>query len=508
MKMKISILALLATVLTFNACQDYLDVNHNPSATEESTLKLVFPAAVESTASVFGGSFMSLGAIWAQHWTSDINIPGYMGEDSYNIQAGDYSYDIYGWGYLYSATLMDYEWVKNKAVEEENWNYYLAATLMQCYVYQNMTDLWDKIAVSDALQVKPATFETGQQVYDILISRIDEALAKNYTKGVAKDMEQSDLVFHGDMNSWATFANTLKLKIYLRQRFARPEVALAGVNALYDNGAVFLTTDATFADFKDEAGKGNYWYEGAYRSGEGSLRASNTLLLYLERKGDPRLNGLFKAPEDGHKGIWQGDYRDNFDSYGTGEPDFSRPVIEALDPVYFFSLSESKFMQAEALMMRNAAPADVELLYKDAIYNNCIRYGIEKDSVDSYILHDTYAAFPVSGTKTEQFEMLMFQKWIALANGQGLEAFFEHNRTNIPAESPISPGYDGWNVATYKAQYLGQFTVSVQGVLAPPERFPKRLLFSATERSKNPNCPATVSMNVPVWWEVLNPSVE
>ncbi len=507
--MKYKIIAFLLIIITLSSCQEYLDVNHNPSMTEESRLDLVFPAALESSASVFGGGFMSLGAIWAQHWTSDINKPGFMGEDSYSVQAGDYGYDIYGWGYLYTGTLMDYEWVKQRATEEQNWDYYLAATVMQCYVYQNMADLWDQIPVSDALQVKPATFETGPQVYDVLISRINEALSKLYTDGTAKDLYDSDLIFQGNMNNWVAFANTLKLKMYIRQRFARPTESLEGINELYNSNAAFLNIDATFKDFKDEVGKGNYWYERNLRGGSGALRASNTFLTYLVEKSDPRLDEIFTAPESGHKGIWQGDYRDNFNSYGGGEPDFSAPNMSALDPVYFISASESKFLQAEALMMRGEAATTVEAMYKEAVGLNCARYGVTVADAESSIYGEFgYAAFPVTGTKTEQYEVLMMQKWVAMANGQGLEAFFEHNRTNIPKESPMSPQNDNWDQPTYVSDYLGYFTVSVQGVLAPPERFPKRLLFSATERSKNPNIPATVGLNVPVWWEVANPSVE
>lgn len=503
---KIIISVVVLFVVFATSCNKFLDVNHNPNATEDSRLDLVFPAAVEGSASVIGNSFMSLGAIWAQHWTSDINMPGYMGEDSYSVQSGDYSYDLRGWNSLYAGALMDYEWVKGRASETENWNYYLMATVMQCYTYQVMVDVWDQIPVTDALKKVPAKFETGQQVYDILIQRIDEALSKDFTASTNTKPENDDLVFGGDIEAWKAFANTLKLKIYIRQRFVRPSVTLAGIQKLYNDGVLFLDDDAAFKDFKDESGKGNYWYESNLRGSSGALKASNTFLKYIKSNNDPRLDFLFNAPTSGHKGIWQGDYRDKYTSYGTGEPKFSTPNIGPMDYTYFISKTESLFLQAEAQMILNASASEVEALYIAAVFANCSRYDIDEPNAQAVYANWGYAPFPVSGTKTEQFETLMMQKWVAMANGQGLEAFFEHNRTHIPKISEYSLGDTEWDESNYVP---GEFTVSVEGAGILAGQFPKRLLFSATERSKNPdNIPTAEPLSSPVWWEIANPSVE
>ncbi len=507
MKIRFKIIAtLILGVASLSSCQEFLDVNHNPSRPEDSRLDLVFPAATVGTAAVIGGSFMSLGGIWAQHWTSDINQPGYMGEDSYSVQAGTFSYDIYGWGSLYAGALMDYEWVRKRAIEESDWDFYLAATVMQCHTYHVMVDLWDQIPVTEALQNIVPKYETGQEVYSILHARLDDALSKTVTNGVSRTLKDGDLVFEGNMAEWVAFANTLKLKMYIRTRFIRPTESLEGINKLYSDGVSFLTTDAKFSDFEDSEGNGNFWYEGNLRSSDGALRASNTFLMYLTENADPRLDGLFTKPEGKeHLGLWQGDYRDNFDSYDGSESRFSLPNIDPLNATYFISASESKFLQAEAVMMRGAAASDVETLYKEAVILNCSRYGVSASDAESKIFKSSYAKFPLTGTKTAQYFVIMMQKWVAMSNGQGLEAFFEQNRTDIPKLSAISPQDDNWDEDDYEP---GEFTVSVQCVLPPPQRFPKRLLFPATERSKNPNTPASKNLNVPVWWEVENPSVE
>ena len=57
------------------------------------------------------------------------------------------------------------------------------------------------------------------------------------------------MVFGGNMNNWMKFANTLKLKIYLRQTEGRPAVASAGVTSLL--GESFLDVDAALTGFTD-----------------------------------------------------------------------------------------------------------------------------------------------------------------------------------------------------------------------------------------------------------------
>jgi hypothetical protein len=182
------------------------------------------------------------------------------------------------------------------------------------------------------------------------------------------------------------------------------------------------------------------------------------------------------------------------------------PNITWNSPTYFVSYVESLFLQLEAKMMMNAPPAELEGLYTNAIDEDCSRRGLPSDA-DLGNIYDQaygYASFPLSGSKTEQYEMIIKQKWVALVNDNPLEAFFDINRTHIPARSEFSPGDEDFDFDHYPGCELLQ---SVESVLAPGQ-LPKRLLFPATEKGKNPNTPQTQSINVPVWWEVTNPSVE
>ncbi len=487
---KIIIISSLVTIFLISGCSKFLDVNHDPNNPENSEVQYVFPAGVENTASVFGGSWLLLGEIWSQHWTSADNAPQYQAEDSYNVTAGDYNYDIRGWQSLYAGCLKDYQWVKENAAENENWTYYLMAEVMQVYTYQVLADFFGQIPLSDALQKHPALFDKGTDVYDTLIARLDTALNKDLTLG--KDPKESDLLFGGNMDDWIAFANTLKLKIYLRERFARPDVAEAGIRDLYNSGALFLDKDAAFTDFTDESGRDNYVYGLEFRGSNLNMKASNTLLLFLDDKNDPRLDTLFAQGNGGQKGMYQGDFRNVYSGI-TNKAQLSSPLVYPLQPVYFISKVESYFLQAEACML-GWGSENPKNLYEEAIKAHFERLGMEGDPADIYG-PGKYAEYP-DGTEEENLEAIIVQKWVSMANVQGMESFFEHNRTGYPRESDILPGDDDYpdNVEP------GEFTVSVTGVLAPPILFPRRLLFPSSEQSKNPNVPSVESLNTPIWW--------
>ncbi len=492
---KIKILSVIVPIIIFiSACSKFLDVNHDPNNPEEATPGLVFPAGVESTAQVIGGSWNILGSIWSQHWTSRPNAPQYQGEDRYEVQAGDYSYDLYGWEYLYTRPLMDFEWVKNTAREQENWTFYLMANVMQAYTYQVLVDFFDQIPFSEALKQKPAMFEKGQDIYDSLIVRLDDALSKNLKAITAINPKESDLVFGGNMDKWVEFANTLKLKIYLRQRFARPAVAEAGINALYSNGAKFLSEDAAFDDFANESGRDNYCYAKEFRKGSINICVSRTILDYLRQKNDPRLPYMFEKVGATYYGMFQGDIRNEYSYVGENEEvpsTFSKPKVTALQPVYFMSAVESKLLQAEANLIYGLGSTSAEDLYQEAVELDYKRKEIPKETTPQFVTF--------TGDQEKDFEIIMVEKWIALANTQGVETFFEHNRTGYPKNNPTLISEESFE-DTYNSR-KGQFIVSATSVL-PPHDLPKRLLLPTSEASKNPKFPKREPMYVPVWWDV------
>jgi hypothetical protein len=481
-----------------SSCESWLDINKDPNNPSEANEELTLSAGISSVAYVYGGKYQVLGALWSQHWTQSLGASQYTGLDSYDINSSTYNGQFNA---LYSGALENLEYVKDRAAENKHWRYYLIATVMQCYTYQLLADLYDQIPFSEALKgdegIVAPHYENGQDIYDSLIIRIDYALGLDLEAENAEEVGSEDLLFAGNINRWIEFANTLKLKIYLRQVYARPQVTENGIRALYADPEIrFLLTDAAMTQFSDESGRRNPLYETEMEifGGNPNLVLSNTLLSLMNDKGDlERLDALFYYPEEGgaHKGLDQGNYNDPDEPAGTNSTAYSKPAITPLDPVYLMSATESMLLQSEAIVRYNVKSySTAKKLYQDAVDLDFNRLGYP-DGEDFYSPGDPYE-FPAEGSLVEEFiKSIITQKWVSLANIQSLETFMEHNRTHYPPESEVPASDDN-----YKP---GEFTVSVNNVTSG--RFPKRLIFPETEYSGNPNTPPRKDATEKIWWD-------
>jgi hypothetical protein len=500
---KISTMLLLLALM--NSCsKDWLDVNHDPNYPETTTVQLAFPSAVASTAAEIGGQYNILGSIWCQYWTQSNAANQYKSIDQYQMLQSSLNRQYNG---LYAGALKDYKYVRETSLASKNWSFYLMATVMEAYTYQMLADLYDQIPFREAcLGDKGITtphFDDGQLVYDSIIARIDTALAKDFSAKTVTNPGTADFLFQGDMSYWAKFANTLKLKIYLREMYARPEVAKAGIEALFNDPNGFLDADAAMTQFVDQPDKDNPLYEDNNRALNvaTNLRASATFLFYLQKNQDTRLPFLFgKGSSNAYVALGQGDF--NVSNIIVPPELISVGTIKATDPVYFISTAESYFLQAEAVAFGIANgwnlnyTDDDKTLYENGVAAAFAKYGL--DATDFLAAGGAYE-YPSSSDFNAKQEAIITQKWVSMAGCEGLEMFFEHNRTHFPKENfAIFP--TGSDHITKNPAYVGLEGTFVKPANAVISSFPQRLLFPDSERQRNPNTPAEKAITEKVWW--------
>jgi hypothetical protein len=495
MKMKIlnknSVLLLgLTGLLIGTGCKKTLDINKSPNVpgVEQGSPKLVFPAAVVGTAARVGGDLAILGAVWGEYATQSAISSQYRQMDSYNVDGSQLNGPYTG---MMSSGLKNYQFIINKAKEQGDWNFYLMATVMKAYTAQVLVDLYDKIPYFEALQgaenLNPK-FDDGYTVYKDLLASIDTALAKDFsasTNTPASLIGTSDLIFGGNITRWKQFANTLKLKMYLRMVNAKPAEAQAGIQDLYAKNAQFLTVDAGVFGFTDAPGRDNPMYEQNIRqlNTPDNLRASYTLASFLQANSDPRITYFYGSATPGT--VHQGDFLSTNTAYGSAARLVQRPT----DPVIFISAAESYFLQAEA-RERYFAGAGAKALYDLGVQTAFTNMGSTVAAANT-LLAGAYA-YPTAGTLAQKIEAIIVQKWLSFGYGvHYLEGFFERNRTGYPRTSPV--------YSTSGSYVPGQFVVSKNSVLAAGQ-FPKRLVFPDVETTRNENAPAVVPITTPVWW--------
>ncbi|MEI9944454.1 MAG: SusD/RagB family nutrient-binding outer membrane lipoprotein [Chitinophagaceae bacterium] len=469
-------------------CKKQLDINVDPNqvSPEQATPALVLPGALMGTAASVGGDYAIIGALWAQYASQNNSSNQYRSTDGYAIGTTDFNR---AYNNLYVKALKNYQFVIDKSAASNNWALNLMATVMKAYTMQVLVDLYDNVPYTEALQGDANIYpkaDGGYTIYKDLIAKIDAALAKPYTVINGLDAP-SDLVFKGDMNKWLRFANTLKLKMFLRMVNKFPAEAQTGATALLTQP--LLQTNAMIGGFTDAPTLDNPLYEQNIRrlNTPENLKASFTLASYLIQNSDPRRFYIYSTVTTSTEvvGIHQGDYT----AATTKYPVLWRLNQRPTDPVVFISAAETQFMVAEALE-RYSAGVGAKAAYDAGVAASFTAMGLSGAATFTGV-GGAYA-YPTAGTLDQKFTALFNQKWISNAYGvHFIESFFDQNRTGYPKKSAVY---------SEQAGYIpGQWVISLNSSLTAGKT-PKRLAFPDSERSTNPNAPAVVTIDTPVWW--------
>lgn len=481
--------AAVIAVFSVSSCKhDFLDVNVDPNNPTKATVDLVLPTAQGYAAYDLGNPYQVLGGYWAQVWTQGPTGSQFLAYDQYSVTSSNFDRQ---WVNMYAGPLADFKYIVDEATKAGNKNYAAIGKIMQAYLFQVMTDLHGDIPFSEALQagnglINPK-FDSQEKVYDGLVTLVNDGLAL-IDENSAVHPGADDFFYHGDMHQWRKFANTLKLKIYLRQAYVRPTVAQAGIAAMYAAGDEFVDQgDEAAVPFTTTTFNEHPLFAHIKSVGEFNILASQTSTGSMQALNDPRIDVFYTrataAPNTGnHVGIVQGMGRLLPNPATLNDRQFSKPGAAVGGPnggaarVILMSEAESYFLQAEAAV-RGWGTGNAEQLYYDGIALSFLSWGLSIAQYNTYAAQ-TATAFPAAGTLEQKLRAVIFQKWTSMCGSQNLEAWTEWRRTGYP----------------------DIFTISASSNIG--NKFPVRLLYPDSEVTSNPNTPAQKTITDKVWWDV------
>ncbi len=481
-----NILKFLFFFILITSCEDNLNINDNPNTPVDVDKKFVLTAAQGSLATAMGGQLANLGGFLAQYHTQPPSASQYTNIDTYNMNI-DFSDRL--WNELWAGCLNDLKFVLAKSDEEGDTGSFLIASVVRAYTFQVLTDLYGDIPYSEALlgseNITPSV-DFGGDIYAGLIAEIDAALAKYNGNPVNSTVGAQDAIYNADMSDWIKFANTLKLKLYIRMAYTTQANASAVTALLTEDN--FITSDAKFALYESAQNKANPFYDVQIdRLGDVNNIASNSLLQFLDTNIDPRQTAIYRTNTSNiFRGIDQGD-RGSYASEVAS--DFSRPNIIATTPVYFMTVAESNFLQAEALI-RYSNGTGAKAKYDAGVANSFITYGFTAAQAQILTGAGGTYEYVLSADVETALRQVMIQKWISLANVNNIEGFFESNRTQYP--ETVTLGNEDYSI--------GNMLVSVSSVLTG-DQTPNTIFYPDTETSKNPSITQKASITEKVWWD-------
>lgn len=455
-------------VFTSNCTKDFDEININPKALtlaklDQSSYGLVFRGAIYNSSYMCGGNGFEVlqnlfTDLWANYFaTTFIDVTS----DSYEL-IGSWLNEAFGAFYSGAASQIKYaeDFAKQKGLPVEE----AMMKIWKIYTYLRYTDLWGPIPYSEYGNMKKdVAYDSQEEIYHSFFTELDEAIPvlKANAGATSATLSNYDPLYAGDVDKWAKFGSSLRLRLALRVKyidasFAKKEAEQAVTEGVItdnaDNGWVKTTVD---------------WYNGynlitAWKGFRMSADMESILKGYL----DPRVYAYFQPantpdPTDDPDGIvydFEGlrngqtvadrvayrfdflcsDMAKKWVMAGVKGPDW--PTLRAF---------ESYFLRAEGALEGWDMGGTAADFYKAGIEASLAENGYTdlKNLAGNEYATSTLVpvspggslapvstvpvAFLTGGTKEEKLEQIITQKWIGLYPDSH-EAYTERRRTKYP----------------------------------------------------------------------------
>lgn len=446
----------ILSLLLGTACSDeFLDVNDSSVDPPSSTPELTLPAAQKYTADMYynannaGNAFNLIGGIFAGVISDAGDQVWYQTEQSYIINNDTYQSL---WNNTYSLALNSYHYVETYEGDDYD-NYKAIAKIMKAFHFATLVDMYGDIIYSEAFQRGANTqpkYDDDKAVYDALYEELNVAIAMIDDAGADAKPVSKDVILEGNMLKWQKFANTLKLRMLLRQVNTGENLS-AKYSELISNGIGFIDeTVSVNPGYADEVDKQNPFYalHGFVPGGESpavnnkATRGSQYYIDFLKTTHDPRLEQLFLPVGGDYVGVPQNVYEDAYASNKTSPLGPALLKSSSQDAQLMLS-SEALFLQAEAAQ-RGFIPGNAGDFYKAGIAASFSELGVpnaasaasdyESTSINAVI------NWNLANSAGRQIEAVITQKWISGGFITGFEVWMDRVRTNFPSNIPIPVG--------------------------------------------------------------------
>ncbi len=471
--MKFKYLSIVAfTVLFIAGCKkDFLDINKDPNnLTGTISPSLVFTSALSQTVNNMVAQ-NEQGSYFAGQWTQSSSYIYQQNRFAYKFTNSDFNF----YDPIYD-NLQDYQYVINNSDGQKQPFFKGPARVMKAMLFQQLVDLYGNVPYSDALKglgsLAPK-FDDQKAIYESLITLLDSAIidlkANPFTGSFGSaDISRAGSLGGGSTTKWIKFANSLKMRILMRQSRipGRSAYIIPQIQKIVTEGTGFLDAGQDFAinpGYIASDGKQNPLYDRFGYAASGAVRAlarfpRPTKYLFdvliatndtfrLKRKAyaiggeNASSPGKSKLPEviSNYKGVPFG--------VGSGNTAPSTSYIgpsvfvkgEFNRPLYLMLASESQLLVAEAAQLYTTITfgKTAQQYYEQGV-REAFRLDGATDAQATILLTSGLAEADWTAS-TDKLKAIWKQKWLAFTNYLGLEAWSEVRRTNYPP-IPLSLG--------------------------------------------------------------------
>lgn len=359
-----------------SSCSTFLDINDNPNSPLTATPNTILAQALATTASNYSTGFNVYGSFTAGYWGRSGTVNGYPAERTYNYTTNTYS-NL--WNNTYN-NLEDYQVMQSQSAGYGR--HAAIARIMKVYNYLLLVDEYGDVPYTNALgglsKSLTPTYDKAQAIYADLLVQLTGSITDINTAvadATQANVGSEDIVFQGNMTNWKRFANTLKLRILMRESQTADATLTASVQsqmtALQSATDGFITADVLAQPgYLQTAGKQNPFFDiygvtpaGTSFTATYSYQLPTRYLLeqYVNNK-DPRAGKLYAAASTTTNVAADFTYSLNY--FGTQVTGNSRPFIGADlgEPTPLTGNRSSRFLNGGGILKGYDAPTPLMLL--------------------------------------------------------------------------------------------------------------------------------------------------
>lgn len=456
------IFTLLALMIFANSCQKFDSLEADPNNSTTVPPGLVLRGILKD---MYNDPWSDVHR-WNQYWCSNYN---YYDNNEYWSGSADLRFTT-----LKNVVKMEEEAVR---VNLPDVNAYSAlGKFFRAYFYYDMTMKVGDVPLSEALMggdnIAPV-YDTQKEVFRQILLWLEEANTQLSGRTSSAEWQlQGDFYFNGDLGKWQKAVNAFKLRvlIQLSKKEAESDLNIKSEFAKIindptryplptgndDNLAYQYTSIEKYPLNQDNFG----FY--ALRDNTSATYINNLAALH-----DPR---VFKVAEPAAAKLAQGYTAQDFEAY-VGAPsdeglDEMATKVQAgeyslINKARYFSsyegepciqigYAEACFNAAEGIN-RGWATGDAQAWYRKGITASMAFYGItDQATLDTYF-SGTDVVY--KGNNADGLHQILLQKYLALAQHSGFEAYFNWRRTASPAFYQGGPGTGNSGVIPRRFQY-------------------------------------------------------
>ena len=204
-------------------------------------------------------------------------------------------------------TLFDLHQAEVKGLARGNIDLAAASIILSAKLFQEVVDLYGDVPYSQAFQTDKYTtpiYDPAQSIYTALQGRLDTAITYLTNNAPSNAFATADIINHGDVSKWIKFANTLKLRLLIRQSEVSGFDPSAEIAKIQNGGNVIdnilgagesITVNPGYVN---DVNKQNPFFgaHGWTPSGVGADQATNAnnyIITILSNTNDPRIERFF-----------------------------------------------------------------------------------------------------------------------------------------------------------------------------------------------------------------------